>query len=168
MKEKSEQIRVARFFSVNDTKTGKKVPNEHERYQTVIKYPKNVHKILQMAIKYIQGPPKFTRTGIFGLKINNLAALEKNSSRGQSSFSSCNSQQQLQKLPPGFFSPRKTSFQIMDYLLKRKKTLFDTFPEAFERTFDFGGKDEKNCFCVHQSKRRQRALGLCQGDQMNL
>jgi hypothetical protein len=32
--------RVARFFLVHDTKTGKNVPNEHKMYQMVIKYPK--------------------------------------------------------------------------------------------------------------------------------
>jgi hypothetical protein len=43
--------RVARFFLVHDTKTGKNVPNEHKMYQMVIKYPKwlqnipNGHKI---------------------------------------------------------------------------------------------------------------------------
>jgi hypothetical protein len=32
--------RVARFFLVHDTKTGKNAPNEHTMYQMVIKYPK--------------------------------------------------------------------------------------------------------------------------------
>jgi hypothetical protein len=31
--------RVARFFLVHDTKTGKNAPNEHKMYQMVIKYP---------------------------------------------------------------------------------------------------------------------------------
>jgi hypothetical protein len=45
--------RVARFFSVQDTKTGNNVPNEHKVYQIVIKNPKcsenipNGHKIFQ-------------------------------------------------------------------------------------------------------------------------
>jgi hypothetical protein len=100
-----------------------------------------------MAIKYIQGPSKFTRTGIFGLKINNLAALEKKSSRGQSSFSSCNSQQQLQKLPPGFFSPRKTSFQIMDYLLKRKKLFLTLFQKLSNELSTLGERMKKLLLC---------------------
>jgi hypothetical protein len=33
-------IRVARFFWVHGTKTGKSVPNEYKMYQMVIKYPK--------------------------------------------------------------------------------------------------------------------------------
>jgi hypothetical protein len=33
-------IRVARFFLVHDTKTGKNLPNEHKTYQMDIKYPK--------------------------------------------------------------------------------------------------------------------------------
>jgi hypothetical protein len=86
----------------------------------VIKYPKNVHKILQMAIKYIQGPPKFTRTGIFGLKINNLATLEKIRLEARAASAAATAS----KAAAGFFSPRKTSFQIMDYLLKRKKNSF--------------------------------------------
>jgi hypothetical protein len=32
--------RVARFFFVHDTETGKNVPNEHKIYQMVINYPK--------------------------------------------------------------------------------------------------------------------------------
>jgi hypothetical protein len=32
--------KVARFFLVRDTKTGKNVPNEHKMYQIFIKYPK--------------------------------------------------------------------------------------------------------------------------------
>jgi hypothetical protein len=45
--------RVARFFSVHDTKKGKKEPDEHKMYQLVIKYPKciwnipNRHKVNQ-------------------------------------------------------------------------------------------------------------------------
>jgi hypothetical protein len=33
--------RVARFFLVHDSKTGKNVPNAHKIYQTAIKYPKS-------------------------------------------------------------------------------------------------------------------------------
>jgi hypothetical protein len=42
--------RVARFFLVHDTNTGKNVPNEHKINKMFIK---NICKILQMAIKYI-------------------------------------------------------------------------------------------------------------------
>jgi hypothetical protein len=38
--ENGVSLRVARFFLVHDTKTGKNVPNEHKMYQMVIKYPK--------------------------------------------------------------------------------------------------------------------------------
>jgi hypothetical protein len=42
--------RVARFFLVNDTKTGKLcIPNEHKMYQIVIKYPK-------LSVKYSKWP----------------------------------------------------------------------------------------------------------------
>jgi hypothetical protein len=34
------RLRVARFFLVHDTKTGKNVPNENKIYHRVIKYPK--------------------------------------------------------------------------------------------------------------------------------
>jgi hypothetical protein len=51
--------RVARFFLVHDTKTGKNVPDEYKMYQMNTKCTKwaqnipNRHKIFQMAIKYI-------------------------------------------------------------------------------------------------------------------
>jgi hypothetical protein len=40
-------LRVARFFLVHDTKTGKDVPvpNEHKVYQMVIKYPQYPYNI---------------------------------------------------------------------------------------------------------------------------
>jgi hypothetical protein len=73
--------RVARFFLVQHTKTGK-------IYQIIIKYtklpqniPTNGRNINQMTIKYIKiflcylDPPKFTHIGIFVLKINHLATL---------------------------------------------------------------------------------------------
>jgi hypothetical protein len=50
-------IRVARFFLVHDTKTGKYVPNEHKIYQMNAKCTKwtlnvpNEHKMYQMNIK---------------------------------------------------------------------------------------------------------------------
>jgi hypothetical protein len=66
-------VRVARFFLVQRTKTGK-------IYQITIKY------IYQMAVKYnkrtqkdqhlpLQVPPKFTQIRLFGLKLFHLAAL---------------------------------------------------------------------------------------------
>jgi hypothetical protein len=72
-------FRVARFFLVRDSKTGKNVPNEHKMYQ-------NSHQISQMSVKIPNthkicrhfpslGPPKFTQFVIFGLKINHLATL---------------------------------------------------------------------------------------------
>jgi hypothetical protein len=72
-----EIARVARFFSVHDTKTGK---NEHKMYQTVINYTKrsqnipNGHKIYQHCT--FQGPPKYIQIFIFGLQISHLAARE--------------------------------------------------------------------------------------------
>jgi hypothetical protein len=36
----SQQTRAARFVLVQDTKTGKNVPNEHKMYRMVITYPK--------------------------------------------------------------------------------------------------------------------------------
>jgi hypothetical protein len=57
---------------VQDTKTGKNIPNDHKIYgcqidQMAIKYVN--------AFNYIKGPPKFTQIGIFGLKIYHLATL---------------------------------------------------------------------------------------------
>jgi hypothetical protein len=42
-------IRVARFFLVHDTKTGKYVPKDHKMHQ-------NGHKISQMSLKYFKWP----------------------------------------------------------------------------------------------------------------
>jgi hypothetical protein len=62
--------RVARFFSVNITQTGK-------MYQMVIKYSICLYDIPNSRKIYqhfsILGPPKFTQIGIFGLKRNHLA-----------------------------------------------------------------------------------------------
>jgi hypothetical protein len=55
---------VARFFSVHDTKNGNNVPNAHEMYQMVIKYPKRsakYSKIYQHLPK--QGPKKLPKSG---------------------------------------------------------------------------------------------------------
>jgi hypothetical protein len=71
--------RVARFFLVQKYQNGKNVPNDHKLYQTAVNYtkwPKNIpngHKILQHF--QFQGPPNFTKSGIFGLKRNHLATL---------------------------------------------------------------------------------------------
>jgi hypothetical protein len=64
---------------VHDTKTGKNVPNDHKPCQKAVNYTKwpyvipNGHKIYQHFP--IEGPPKFTKIGIFGLKTNHLAIL---------------------------------------------------------------------------------------------
>jgi hypothetical protein len=60
---------------------GINVPNENEIYLMVIKYsqcPKNIpdaHEIYQHFT--FQGPPKVTQIGIFVLKINHLATLNR-------------------------------------------------------------------------------------------
>jgi hypothetical protein len=73
------QRRVARFFLVHDTKTGKNVPNEHKLYQMAITYPKCLTNIPNGQYKHkhfpIKGPQKLTQIWIFGLKINHLATL---------------------------------------------------------------------------------------------
>jgi hypothetical protein len=70
--------RVARFFLVHGTKTGKNVPNEHKMYQMAIQYP-IICKIFQIAIKYIIFKPKdlqnLPKLGFFGLKRNHQATL---------------------------------------------------------------------------------------------
>jgi hypothetical protein len=54
------EIRVARFFLAQHTKTGNHVPNDHKMYQMAIKYSKwsqnipNGLKIFQMVSKYIK------------------------------------------------------------------------------------------------------------------
>jgi hypothetical protein len=67
------ESKVARFFSVQNTKTGRNVPNCHELYQMSIKYNKrplnehlSVHKIYQHL--RLQDPPKFTQILIYGLR----------------------------------------------------------------------------------------------------
>jgi hypothetical protein len=62
--------RVARFFFVQHTKTGKNIPNNHKIYQIATKYTKlpqnrpKGYKIYQQLP--LQDPPKFTQIGIFG------------------------------------------------------------------------------------------------------
>jgi hypothetical protein len=71
--------KVARFFLVQHTKTGKIVPNDHKLYEMVTKQTKwrydrpNGHKIYQHFS--LQDLPKFAQIGIFGLKIYHLATL---------------------------------------------------------------------------------------------
>jgi hypothetical protein len=73
------RTRVARFFLVQNTKTGKNIPNDHKIYHmdiTYLQWPQNRpngHKIYQDFP--LQGPPKFTQIGIFGSKTNHLATL---------------------------------------------------------------------------------------------
>jgi hypothetical protein len=73
------RTRVARFFLVQHIKTGENIPDNHKIYQKALKYTKrpenwqNDHKIYQHLP--LQGPPKFTRTVIFGLKKYHLASL---------------------------------------------------------------------------------------------
>jgi hypothetical protein len=68
------ETRVARFFLTQYDKTGENIPNCH----LIIKSP---YKIFKMAVIYsnwiyleytnlfpFQGPPKFTRIGIFGFE----------------------------------------------------------------------------------------------------
>jgi hypothetical protein len=65
--------RVARFFLVQHTKTGKNIPNNHKIYQLATKYTKwqynrpNGHKMNQHLA--LRDPPKFAQIWIFGLKI---------------------------------------------------------------------------------------------------
>jgi hypothetical protein len=72
-------IRVARFFLAQCTKTVKNIPNYHHIYQMSIKYFKwpynrpNVYNMYQHLP--LQDPPKFTESGIFGMKICHLATL---------------------------------------------------------------------------------------------
>jgi hypothetical protein len=69
------ETRVARFCLVQNTKTGKNIPNYPELYQMFIKYNKrpSVHKKYQHLP--FQDPPKCTQIWIFGLKTNHLATL---------------------------------------------------------------------------------------------
>jgi hypothetical protein len=64
--------RVARFFLVHDTKTGKNVPHENKMHQ-MVKNIKDVRKIFQMAKKYIHfpnlRPSKIYPKWDFGLKL---------------------------------------------------------------------------------------------------
>jgi hypothetical protein len=79
---KTAANRVARLFLVHHFKTGKNQRNYYQIYQRAVKYFKwpynrpNVHKIYNHLP--LQDPPKFTQTGIFGLKIYHLATLVAN------------------------------------------------------------------------------------------
>jgi hypothetical protein len=56
----------------------KNIPNDHEMYQTAIRYTKwqsnipNGHKYTNI-LHAFQGPPKYAQIGIFDLKRNHLA-----------------------------------------------------------------------------------------------
>jgi hypothetical protein len=73
------ESRVARFFLVHTYQKGKSIPNNHRLYHTAIYYTKwsniipNGRKIYQHFP--FQGPPEYTQSGNFGLKINHLATL---------------------------------------------------------------------------------------------
>jgi hypothetical protein len=66
--------RVARFFLVQHTKTGKNVPNYHKIYQMSIKYTKWLYVKIDQHIP-LQDSPKTTQIWIFGLKVYDLATL---------------------------------------------------------------------------------------------
>jgi hypothetical protein len=68
------KTKVARFFSLQHTKTGENIPNEHKIYQKALKIPYG-HKIYRRFP--FQGPPKCTQIVIFGIKIYHLATLAK-------------------------------------------------------------------------------------------
>jgi hypothetical protein len=70
--ERVRQTRVARFFLVQNTKTGEYIPYYYELYQMSIKYNNrpqsgpSVRKIHQHLP--LQDPQKFSQIWIFGLK----------------------------------------------------------------------------------------------------
>jgi hypothetical protein len=70
---------VARFFLVQNKKTGRNIPNDHKMHQMAIRYfqwppnKPNGHKMYQDFP--LPDPPKFTQIGTFGLKTNHLATL---------------------------------------------------------------------------------------------
>jgi hypothetical protein len=80
--ESREPNRVARFFSVQHTKKRKKYTERPKMYQMAIKYISFGRKVEKMATKIphlpLQDLLKFTRIGIFSLKIYHLATLESN------------------------------------------------------------------------------------------
>jgi hypothetical protein len=71
--------RVARFFLVQYTKTGKNIPNNHKISQMATKYTKWTEHLPNGPEIYqhlpLSDPPKFAQIGIFGLKTNHLATL---------------------------------------------------------------------------------------------
>jgi hypothetical protein len=74
------KFRVARFFVVQHTKSGKNIPKGHKIYLMVTKYTEwtlnrpNKHKIYKHCP--LQDLQKFTQTGIFVLKMYHLATLQ--------------------------------------------------------------------------------------------
>jgi hypothetical protein len=76
--------RVARFFSVQHSKTGKNIPqNGHKIYQMTVKRPTG-HKIDQNLP--FQVPPKFTQIRVFCLKMCHLAILVSSLAGGSFKF----------------------------------------------------------------------------------
>jgi hypothetical protein len=69
------------FSWCNILNSREKYPNDHKIYEKAINYRQwqkntpNSHKIYQHFS--LQGTPKFTQVGIFGLKICHLATMEK-------------------------------------------------------------------------------------------
>jgi hypothetical protein len=80
------QSRVARFFLVQNTNTGKNIPNYHEQYQMSIKYNKRPENGPSVLIIYqhlpYQDHPKFAQIWNFGSKTNHLATLMQSRSNG--------------------------------------------------------------------------------------
>jgi hypothetical protein len=71
-----ELNKVARFFCTQYTKTEENIPNGNK---ICIPNDRDVYSPNGYRISHpfaLQGPPKFTRLGIFGLKIHHLATLE--------------------------------------------------------------------------------------------
>jgi hypothetical protein len=69
------QNRVARFFMIQQNKTGKNIPNRGKMYQMAGKFLPNGHKIHKYQYLPLQDSPQITQIGIFGLKMCHLATL---------------------------------------------------------------------------------------------
>jgi hypothetical protein len=84
---------VARFFLVQNTKTGKNVPNYHELFQMPINITKN-RKMDQVSIKYTnifqyKTLPNLPKFRFLVWKRNHLATLVVNTCRGEGTTSFC-------------------------------------------------------------------------------
>jgi hypothetical protein len=64
--EQVDQIRVARFYSVQFTKTGKNLPNDQKTYEMVVKL--SIWKQTMPTI-FIPRPSNYTQLGIFSLEL---------------------------------------------------------------------------------------------------